>query len=126
MPSPLYGYCYNILYNESTSAFYKHGTATLDLSAVEIHDCGFYVDNDPTNNALMNTSADIFVTSANTSATEVIATANAETSGIPDIDVIVGEDIDMRLKLVIEIISPVVKTEYAPLDKVEPDSVVTR
>ena len=117
------GTCYNILYNESTSAFYKHNTS---VTATGEHDCGYYVDNDPTINASLNLSADYAVTSANDDMLPLaLETAEEQTSGSPDISASTIGAI-MRVQLVINVISPVIKTTYEPLPTVKPTSVVKR
>jgi len=120
------GTCYNILYNTSTSAFYKHGTS---VTATGEHDCGFYVDNDPTINALLNTSADSIygITSANTDFSSVVQDAISATSGTPDTSATdINEVNNMKVEIVIEAISPVIKTGYSPIEKTKPTDVVTR
>ena len=119
------GYCYNLIYNETTSAFEKHGTVTPDDVGVILHTCDFYVNTETIQNGLLNTSADNSVISANASLTSAITSAEQETSGSPDVDTNLG-DIDMKLELVIEIISPTVKVEYLPVDVILPTSIVKR
>jgi len=120
------GTCYNILYNTSTSAFYKHNTS---VTATGEHDCGYYVENDPTINALLNTSADSIygVTSANTDLADVLVESETQTSGSPDISASnINEVNAMKVQIVIKAISVVIKTGYLPLAKVKPTDVVTR
>jgi hypothetical protein len=119
--------CYNIIYDTSTSAFQIHGGTLTDGIGVVLHSCGYYVNTDPVINALLNTSAINNVTSANTDFNQTITSAVQDTSANPDVNVTISqEEIEMKLELVIELITPVIKVEYEPVEVVESDSVVTR
>lgn len=116
------GTCYNILYNTETSGFYKHGTS---VSVTGFHDCGFYVNNDVTINALLNTSADLEVINANNSLSAAVTSGDQSTSGTPDINTRV-EDTNMKVTIKIIAKNVVIKTEYNPLPSTKPSSVVKR
>lgn len=119
------GTCYNIVYNESTSAFEKHGGTVL---VTGLHTCGYWVDITEPLNTELNLSADFSVTSANDDMLPTaITSAEEQTSGVPDINVTINSEVlEMRLKLQITLISPVVKVDYLPLEKVKADGIVKR
>jgi len=134
--------CYMVIYDGSTSAFIKHGNSTsaVQLSANSgvsaLHDCGFYVDTtsavevSASPNIIFNLSADsIFgVTSANTDLATAITSGESQTSGTPVISASVGLDgeLDMKIELEIEILTPIIQTVYEPLEKTKPSEVVRK
>jgi len=119
----------SVLHNSATQLTANSGNAVL-------HDCGFYVDTtsavdvSASPNTIFNLSADgpMGVTSANTDLATALVDGESQTSGIPVISTTVGfgGELDMKLELEIEILSPIIKTVYAPLEKVKPIDVVKK
>jgi len=121
--------CYNIIYSTLTSAFSVHGGTLDDDIGMVLHDCGYYVNTDSTINPLLVLSANSVygVTSANTDFDTMVTSAISETSGTPNISATFNEEVlKMKISLVIKAISPVIKSDYKPISKVKPTSVVTR
>lgn len=138
--------CYHIIYNESTSAFEKHGldnitsasdTWTTDAGTFSgisgtCDTYGHYLvfDISGTNQIdELNTSADsaFGVTSANSDLADAVELGNQQTSGSPDVSGVTDNEVnEMKVTINIKAITPVIKTVYAPLDKILPTSVVKR
>jgi hypothetical protein len=125
------------MYNESTSAFEKHGvdtitSATFDDGSVSGtsgtctlgHPLIFEISGTNVIDNL-NTLADSSVTSANTDLDTAIEEGVSATSGSPDVSATTNE-VNMKISLVISINSPVIKTNYNPLSRPKPTDVVTR
>lgn len=144
---------YNLIYSSTTGLFEKsiESIANPSLDDVVYNSYGIGVIADTAMNALLQTSAvdiladEIPFVVVNPEAEEVldytggsIESVNQTVSAIntfgeylsannPDIDVIIrSEVIEMKLELVIQLVSPVIKTEYEPITVVEKDGIVTR
>ena len=136
--------CYNLIYNESTSAFEKHGSDTITsanftlgtitgVSGICTSGHHLYFDVTEGGELLsvvteLNLSADFSVTSANDDMLPLVLTsADSQTSGTPDTSATdINEVNNMKVEIVIEAISPVIKTGYSPIEKTKPTDVVTR
>lgn len=126
-------YCYNIIYDEDTELFIKHGTeltageiTDADANGMTEHTCGFYVNVDVTVNDELNVAGDVGLSTANTNLSTELSDATTSAAAPLTINSIVGDIIDMKISLTIKIPNPVIKAVWNKTLNPKKTSVLTR
>lgn len=113
---------YNIIYVTSAAEFQISNTTSADdIGIVFSPNSGLYVDTSATTNALLLASATNSITSANADLNVAVTSATTDSTANPTNEINIGEESELKLQIVIKLLSPIVITGYDKTAKLNID-----